>query len=163
MTENQIKELIAIYLFSAMAASKGLNVYFPRREEGVDVILRKTDIIEFQGKVRHRDSGNSIGIQMKTTTIHNIKDSKSHVGFDLETYNYDDLIYRKDAWMTKDSGVNPLLLIVLVLNGSTEKSFVSNLTNQYAFNGTFYWYYPSINAKASKNKQTQRIKNSKRK
>ena len=158
MTQEKIKEEFSLHLFSAFAAKAGYKSIRAEVDEGIDLFLNPSRELAFKGRAHQAPSNNFLAIQMKATTLKQIKKEASDFRFYLKRKNFNDLIAFKNDWYTPNVFSCPLLLVLHVLPGEEETWINVNVEQQsYRINGLFYWYYPPEKEEFSKNPSKQPI------
>jgi hypothetical protein len=150
MTEEQMKEEMSRGFLKILAHGHGFKVLEPNADHGVDMTLCPvTKRIEKTGSTRYLDSQYKLDFQLKATTVTGIIDAGTHIKYDLEVKNYNDLIYRRDDFL-------PLHLVLVVLD-SVPPACVSLDSVKLGLAGRAYWYLPADNALPSTNDTQIRI------
>jgi hypothetical protein len=85
LTRNHRQEALSRAYVRAIAAQAGVTVSEPENDYGIDLSLRSIGLRDG----RHRDVGLQLDLQLKSTTRGSI--GASHVTYDLDVVNYDDL------------------------------------------------------------------------
>ena len=159
MLESKIKEEISLFLFSTLAARMGYAAILPRFDQGTDIIIKKSTILTFGNRKRYTTGGQSLSIQMKTTTTKQVKVDGLAISYNLEVKNYNDLIFRKNEWVDENKIGNPLILILHVLPEKPQEWLKIDFDKQfYQLNGLFYWFFPDNNDKFTDNKRKSVVK-----
>jgi len=156
MTEAIIKEELALHIFSGLAARAAYLVSRPRIDSGTDLIIDRHVKLPFRNNFT--EGGRMLCFQLKTTTEKQVAEKDGKLAYDLRAKNFDDLIFRKNAWLAYPKDISPLMLILLVLPNDPAQWLQVNWTSRTCtLNGLFYWYFPDELAAYSDNSDEQRI------
>jgi len=166
MTEEQKQEQISRFFAGAIVAHAGHVFQFGANDVGgVDASIRKTLRYDRKKGERILFSGNSVDVQLKSTTERGItrtinKDGDPIIAFDLEAKNYNDLIVRKKLRAVNE--MNPLVLFLIVFPEDRNDWISLNFDNHSAgnelvLNGAAYWFYPEGDLPVVENIRTKRI------
>jgi Domain of unknown function (DUF4365) len=158
MTHQNIKEQIGVFWFCLLASRMGCKVKWSNVSDGTDIEIEQTVSYHRKGKERHFSLGRSVEVQLKTTTKkHTIKDDQGFK-FDLESKNYDDLIFRKNNRLVEGNETNPLILVVVVLPEEKEEWIkIYKDEGLTLLGGTMFWFYPEVNDGFTNNIVSKRI------
>ncbi len=148
MTEEHIKEKIALRYIQLIAAFCGYNVTVPDNDYGEDLYIIENSYNHL--RKRYSGTGNLLKFQLKSTTENSISYEKNFIKYDLEKKNFNDLIERKDS-------NNPLILILFILPYN-KIDWVNINNNELIVKKCAYWYYPSDNEIMTDNSYKKRIK-----
>lgn len=150
MTENEIKEELSRSYIKSVANFLGYKIEIPERDHGTDCRIVEVTPIHKGDKIKYRDSGRLIDIQLKATTEESVEFEGDFIKYDLEAKAYNDLIFRL-------KGVHYLVLIVFVLP-KDKKDWVSCSDNELILRKNAYWFLPSDIDEETDNKSSIRIK-----
>jgi hypothetical protein len=135
-----IEELLSVAHVQATSAKVGVSIATFDRDHGVDGHFRQIAVIENRRYV----CGYGLDFQLKASI--NCKIEPSHIRYDLESKNYNDLIRRH---LSQDT--IPCILLLKVL--PTDKdSWLSDNENGVFLGGACYWDY--IQGELSSNKES---------
>ena len=124
LTRNHRQEALSHAYVEIVAAQCGMACISPRLHDyGIDFTLRE---IRRRGR-RLGESGFSLDVQAKSTSVANLTDSE--VLYDLAVKNYDDL---------RETAGSPRILVVLVLP-KTEKQWSTQTEEQLTLRYCAYW------------------------
>lgn len=150
MTEEQMKEEMSRGFLKILAHGHGFKVLEASSDHGVDMTLCPvTKRIESSGSTRYLDSQHKLDFQLKATTVAGIIDAGTHIKYDLEVKNYNDLVYRRDDFL-------PLHLVLVVLD-SAPPACVSLDLVKLGLAGRAYWFLPAVGSSPSSNSTQIRI------
>lgn len=138
MQDNDIKEELSKNFLKVLAAYKGIKASSKDKDHGVDINLTSVSCyLDSEGKASYIDDGKYVDVQLKSTTISQIKDNGNVIEYSLRGKNYNDLLKRKNG------GISPLILILFVLPNEKEKWVNVDLEKLLMF-GSAYWFKPII-------------------
>ncbi|HFA49805.1 MAG TPA: DUF4365 domain-containing protein [Bacteroidetes bacterium] len=166
MTTAQIKEQLSIHYLGALVGRAGYRYGFPPLPAAsVDAMITEVFPYSIGGRNRYADMGNTIDVQVKSTTqkrakITKDKHGESVIKYDLEVKNFNDLVFRYKTF--KKRRVKPLLLVLLVLPEKKSEwvklSIGDSAPKKHVqIGGVAYWYYPDENLNFTKNKEKIRV------
>jgi hypothetical protein len=125
LTRNHRQEGLCRAYVRAIAAQAGVLVCSSENDYGIDLSLRE---VEMRGE-RRRDLGPQIDLQLKATTRANL--GPTHVSYDLEVVNYDDL---------RDSRGGATRLLVVLLMPADETAWLEQTPEQLVLRHCAYWH-----------------------
>jgi hypothetical protein len=150
MTEEQMKEEMSRGFLKILAHGHGFKVLEASSDHGVDMSLcHVSRRIEPSGGTRYLDSQYKLDCQLKATTVAGVIDAGTHIKYDLEVKNYNDLVYRRDEYL-------PLHLVLVILD-SAPPTCVSLDSVKLGLAGRAFWYLPAEDALPSTNGTQIRI------
>lgn len=150
MTEEQMKEEMSRGFLKILAHGHGFKVLEASTDHGVDMtVCPVTKRTEASGNTRYLDSQYKLDFQLKATTETGIIDAGTHIKYDLEVRNYNDLVYRRDDFL-------PLHLVLVVLDSAPPACVSLDLVKLNLI-GRAYWYLPAVGASPSSNNTKIRI------
>jgi len=151
MTENQIKEKLSNNFVGILAANKGYMIDKPADDFGCDFILSRNMTYPLaNGDLRYIRDSRYIGVQMKATTENGVTESDTHLKYDLEVKNYNDMIE------VNSNGIAPLILILFILPPDRGQ-WIEIDEASISLKKCAYWYVPPVDASKSTNNNTIRI------
>lgn len=157
MTIQQIKEQISKHLIYLIANRKGYKITEPYLDNGVDLMLIRVKKIDRNGRIRYLDTGDLLAIQLKCRTESQLKEDNNTIKIDIETKNYNDLIFRFEERKRTLNKRIPLILLSFILPDDINDWMFSKKLNETVIKGRYYWYYPNEGDVSSFNKYSQRI------
>lgn len=149
MTEEHIKEAISTGFMRLLAGRYGYLASKAEHDYGCDLTLSKVAARVSNGKSRFADTGKKIDLQLKCTTEKQINIGTDAITYDLETKNFNDLVYRRDF-------ISPLLLVLMVLPEDPIE-WLTITSSEMIVRKAAYWYLPPAGSAISQNKSTTRI------
>lgn len=155
MTDEQIKEQLSRKYLETVASIGGYIIEGGNMDFGVDLTLQAPKIRYENNRQRYTSSGYRIDIQLKATTTRYVYSSNDNLKYDLETKNFNDMIYR-NIERSVNPNAPPLVLILFVLPNNPDR-WITIKKNKMVFRKAAYWFYPSINQLPSTNKYKERI------
>ncbi|MEK7255259.1 MAG: DUF4365 domain-containing protein [Bacteroidota bacterium] len=143
MTEEQIKEQLALFYFCLLAARMGCKIKKANIADGTDVEIELTTSYPRGDRLRYFSLGRSVEVQLKTTTKKGIAQGNGFISYDLDVKNFDDLIFRRNWRKTSKAETTPLILVLLVLpEDKNEWIQFSTDKEKATIGGSLFWFYP---------------------
>lgn len=138
MQDNDIKEELSKNFLKILASYKGIKANSKEKDHGVDINL--TNVFSYKdpdGKNQYLDNGKYVDVQLKATTLKQIKDDGQKIEYLLRGKNYNDLVQRKNQ------GISPLILVLFVLPDEKDDWINIDLEKILIF-GSAYWFKPAV-------------------
>ncbi len=157
MTEAQIREQLSIHYVGTLAATQGFKVERPVNDYGVDIAIERMATVTIEGRTRHFSSGQSIDVQLKSTTNRQVERTKEGIKYNLRVQNYNDLVIRYQWRREGKLSYIPLVLMLFVLPDDRAEWVRMTPDGVLHVSGECFWYLPDPKARISKNKTAQRI------
>ncbi|MEK7487142.1 MAG: DUF4365 domain-containing protein [Planctomycetota bacterium] len=158
MTDEQIKEQLAFYLFCLLASRQGCKIKTSLLADGADLEFEPTYTYVRVGKSRHFSLGKTIEVQLKTTTTSRVAVQNDSLKYDLDAKNFDDLIFRAGHRKLAPKETTPLILVLLVLPEDEDHwILIPKAEKQFQIGGEMFWYVPPPDADFSEKKFSRRI------
>lgn len=130
LTPQHRQELLSRAYVVAIAASVGMNFSTRGLDYGIDLTLHEvTTRTDSTGKKRLVESGHTLDIQIKSTTIAIM--GQEHIAYDLDVDGYDDL---------RDERVRTPRILVLHVQPGEEADRVSQTQSELTLGGCCYWF-----------------------
>ena len=151
MDINKIKELLSVNFAKALANRAG---YLCGKSDdgdfGVDLDVKRVAAQVRNGQTRWAETGETVQIQLKATTVEGIEFEDEVLKYDLEVKNYNDLVARL--------GTNPPLYLALLVLPELEISWLELAVDQLLLRGNLYYFRPPEGSAPSENAATVRIR-----
>lgn len=157
MTQENVKEKLAIYHFSLLAASQYCKTFHHDWDDGVDLGIDKSLSFPENGKTTHRSLGRLVELQFKTTTVERVQFGEKTLKFDLDASTFNKLCHRKEDRALSSRHV-PLLLILCVLPAEASEWVKMDKEKGLTMAAArFFWFVPADSSQLSQRKSWQRI------
>ena len=130
LTPQHRQEQLSRAYVAAIAASVGMNFSTRDFDYGIDLTLHEvtTRTNPSSGKKRLVESGRTLDIQIKSTTMASM--DQEHIAYDLDVNGYDDL---------RDERVQTPRILVLHVQPSEEADRVYQTPSELKLGGCCYW------------------------
>lgn len=133
---NIIKEKLSKRYVEAVASRAGFEISRDEFDTGDDLNIKEVDVRIEGGKTNYYPTSRFIFLQIKSTTIKQIKKQKGYIKYSLRAKNYNDLVYvNKKNKNTK----TPKVLILFVLPNNIKNWLILN-NNELILKKCAYWY-----------------------
>lgn len=137
MRENQVKEYISDSFIRLLMAKNRFKVLTSTMgDDGVDMTITNVDKRNRKVGSSFSDSGKMLNIQLKCTTLKQVKITPNGYTYKLKVKNYEDLIYARDQNYTK------MILIVFILPDK-EDDWMEINEDYIRLCKHAFWYFPS--------------------
>lgn len=149
MTEEHIKEALAVKYIELIAAYNGYKTVSSFPDYGTDLSIIKIGYREEHGHKSYSETGHELKFQLKTTTKHSIIEEEEAIKYDLDAKTYNNLIDRRNTSY-------PLFLILFVLPREKE-NWVKLSGKKLTVKKCAYWFFPNSTDVKTNNKSSIRI------
>lgn len=148
---NKFKEHLSQHFVQLLAQAEGYSCVIPNSDTGVDLKICRVVRYAEGAQIRERETGESLDIQLKTTTEKQVMRSASLIKYKLRRQNYNDLVQRNIG----NQKAVPLMLVLYVLPNDMS-AWLQHRDAQLILEGEAF-FYKCKSLTLTNNRSTQTI------